>query len=166
MTRIPPIDGREALEPSGQVVYDRIQAERYGQVLPHNLLMLRDPELARIVLELGTQVGIHSKLPFLDKEIMAVAAYPAAGCSYAAELHVRIAEERGLSAEPLVSRCWADGVRGPAFLPSDSTCCATRMALSSQRLPEISVPFRDDYGTRRPRSPLRRTSTCSMIVPE
>jgi 4-carboxymuconolactone decarboxylase len=98
MTRIPLVSGRDALSPEGQAVYDQTSAERYGEVLPHNLLLLRDPRVARIMLELGTHVGIGSNLPFLEKEIMAVSAYTAAGCGYAAELHIRIAEQRGLPA--------------------------------------------------------------------
>lgn len=99
MSRVKPPAGPGALDGDARALYDRIALERHGRVLPHNLLLLRDPALARIVLELGNHVGIGNPLPFADKELMAVAAYVALRCPYAADLHARIAAEGGVDAQ-------------------------------------------------------------------
>jgi 4-carboxymuconolactone decarboxylase len=101
MVRLPPPD-RDALEPDGQAVWDRIAAVRSGVRGPFGVLM-HVPQLADRVRALEDYFRFDGELPGADRELVILVTAREMEARYAWARHEHRAREEGTSPEAVAA---------------------------------------------------------------
>jgi 4-carboxymuconolactone decarboxylase len=100
MSRLPPID-RDALGAEGQAVWDRIASGRYGRAEGPYTMLLRRPDLADRVANLGDYFRGASSLSQADVELSILAAVREVEAPYAWARHEVRGRQVGTRAEAI-----------------------------------------------------------------
>lgn len=95
MSRLPPL-ARESLGADQKKVWDALVAGPRGRVSPPFMVLLRTPEIADIVQQLGAKLRYGGALPDAVRELAVLTTSRLYGCAYEWQAHAPIAVKAGV----------------------------------------------------------------------